>query len=270
MFRWSRHAGVPAEAAPSAFGNADSLERFTADLRALRIRAGNPTLAALDRQTGIAKSVLSDAFSGKVLPTERTVTGVTTALGVDPQDWLERRRALDNDTRPARYGDLPTPRATVRRRTAVLIAAGCFVLGAAAASVVTWLVVGPASPAAARVTVEPGTDPANTPCVDDAVVTASVTRALETQLQIVYSEQCHAAWARITRYDGAATGNSVSASIYRQIAPTADDRQDTTEPDAQSAYTTLIVRESPDVRLCATGSLTVDGEQINLGDPICM
>lgn len=264
---WLRRRGTDEEAAAEP----DSPERFAADLRALRRQAGDPTLAALDRQTGISKSVLSDAFAGKALPTERTVEGIAAALGVDPAGWLDRRRALDAGSRPAR----PTPSArpaTVRRRTAVWVAVGCFAAGAAGATGVTWAVVGQAGPAAAaaRVTVAAGDDPANTPCVDDAIVAASVTRDRDTQLQIVYSDECHAAWARVTRYDDAAAGNTVSASIYRQIAPTAADRQDTTEPDAQSAYTTLIVRDSPQTRLCAVGSITVGGQTIDLGEPICL
>jgi len=89
-------------------------------------------------------------------------------------------------------------------------------------------------------------------------------------LQIIYSSACHAAWSRINRYDGQATGNEVSTSIYRQIAPNAKDRQSTTEPDAQSAYTTLIVRPSSATELCAVGSITLNGQTIDLGKPICL
>lgn len=71
-----------------------------------------------------------------------------------------------------------------------------------------------------------GTDPASTPCVDDAAVVASETRERDTQLQFIYSQACHAAWARIARYDDASAGNTVSTSIYRQIASEATDRQD--------------------------------------------
>jgi transcriptional regulator with XRE-family HTH domain len=251
--------------------DADTVERFASDLRALRQAAGNPTLAALDRRSGISKSVLSDALSGRVLPTERTVEGLTRALDADVRLWAERRRRLDPGPRVARPGAGPRP-ATVRRRTAIALAVGCSVLAAAATLVAARAAWDPAVtvPEGPRYVVANGTDPATTPCVDDAAVVASETRERDTQLQIVYSEACHAAWARITRYDDASAGNAVSAGIYRQIAPEAADRQDTTEPDAQSAYTTLLVRETPETRLCASGSITVDGARIDLDPPVCV
>ena len=249
----------------------DTVERFASDLRELRRLAGNPTLAALDRTSGISKSVLSDAFNGKGLPTERTTEGLARALGADAVAWLERRRLLDPSVRAERSAQ-PTHPASVRRRTAVALAVGCALLASAATLAGAWAAWHPATTSAEGPlhVVENGTDPASTPCVDDATVVASETRERDTQLQIVYSEACHAAWARITRYDDASAGNTVSASIYRQIAPEATDRQDTTEPDAQSAYTTLIVRETPQTRLCATGSITLSGEQIDLGSPLCV
>lgn len=259
------HDGRPEESA------VDGPERFAADLRELRRAAGNPTLAALDRRSGISKSVLSDAFAGRTLPTERTVEGLALALGAEPGAWLDRRRRLDPAVRTARTVEPGRP-ATVRRRTAAWAVVGGVLLGSAATLGVTWAAWGPRPAAEDRPLheVENGTDPAATPCVEDAAVVASETRERGTQLQIVYSEACHAAWARISRYDDAAAGNTVSASIFRQIAPDAGDRQDTTEPDAQSAYTTLLVRETRQTRLCATGSLTVDGETIDLGDPVCL
>jgi hypothetical protein len=123
---------------------------------------------------------------------------------------------------------------------------------------------------APKISVKNGQDPADTKCVNDAVVAASATRTHDTQLQIIWSASCDAAWARITRYDGASTGNEVSTAIYRKIAPNATDRQSTTEPDAQSAYTTLLVRPTPDTELCAVGSITVSGRTISLGAPLCL
>jgi DNA-binding phage protein len=249
----------------------DSAEQVARDLRELRRADGDPTLAALDRRCGVSKSVLSDAFSGRTLPTERTVERVVRALGGDVDAWLDRRRLLDPGARAGRRPAPDTP-ATVRRRTAVGWAVGAAVAGSALTLAVTWTAWAPAgaSTAGPEHVVQSGTDPAETPCVDDAAVVASETRQRDTQLQIVYSEACEAAWARITRYDGASAGNTVSASIFRQIAPDATDRQDTTEPDAQSAYTTLIVRSTPQTRLCAVGSISVAGEEIDLGAPVCV
>jgi transcriptional regulator with XRE-family HTH domain len=261
-----------ADGAPDGDGE-DTIERFAGDLRELRRAAGNPTLAALDRKSGVSKSVLSDAFNGRTLPTERTVQALARALDADPGAWVARRSALDPSTRvPRTVPQVAAGPATVRRSTAVVLVVVCSLLASAVTFAGAWAAWRPApadADAPAHV-VATGSDPAGTPCVEDAVVVASESRERDTQLQIVYSEACHAAWARITRYDDAAAGNTVSASIYRQIAPDADDRQDTTEPDAQSAYTTLLVRETPQTRLCAVGSITVDGERIDLGDPVCL
>jgi hypothetical protein len=123
---------------------------------------------------------------------------------------------------------------------------------------------------APKISVANGTDPADTACVDDGKVVASETRTHDTQLQIIYSAACHAAWSRITRYDDRSSGNTFTTSIYRQIAPKAGDRQTTTENDAQSAYTTLIVRPSVETRLCADGAITIDGATIDVGDPLCL
>nr|WP_254700912.1 DUF2690 domain-containing protein [Curtobacterium pusillum] len=161
-----------------------------------------------------------------------------------------------------------------------------FVIGAAASGVVTNVAVGGSTNAAgaavapststtsttngSKITVANGTDPADTACVDDAKVVASEARSHDIQLQIIYSAACHAAWSRITRYDDRSSGNTVTTSIYRQIAPKAGDRQTTTEADAQSAYTTLIVRPSAETRLCADGAITIDGATIDVGDPLCL
>lgn len=277
-------------------------EDFARTLRDLRESAGNPTLEAMARRTSISKSVLSDAFAGKRLPTERTVAGVVGALGGDVDDFVARRAAIDPTVRagfaPVPDGFAgPTPPAARTGLTPIgiwlAVAAGVvgLVVGAlgttilrpapveAAPATVQLAAKAPAASAPSpaptttrgpRVVVTSGQDPADTPCVDDAAVAASEERPHHTQLQIVWSDACQAGWARITRYDGKAAGNEVSASIFRQLAPTGPDRQDTTEPGVQGAYTTLLVRPSADTRLCATGSITLDGRSIDLGAPVCL
>lgn len=80
----------------------DSVEQFATDLRDLRLQAGNPTLGALHTRTQISKSVLSEALSGRKLPTERTVASLAEALGADRGMWIARRNALDPRTPPWR------------------------------------------------------------------------------------------------------------------------------------------------------------------------
>jgi transcriptional regulator with XRE-family HTH domain len=256
----------------------DSIEQFSADLRGLRAEAGNPTLEALARKTGVSKSVLSEAFSGKRLPSERTVTALTHVFDVDAGLWAARRAALDPAPRDGRV----TGRASGKRfglATVLLVAAAGLVVGAGAGIVGTngvddhamaqTMARASAIANAPQIVVTTGEDPANTKCVNDAKVVSSETRSHDTLLQIIYSAACHAAWSRVTRYDGDTSGNTVSTSIYRQVDPNGSDRQSTTEP-AQSAYTTLIVRPSPQTELCAVGSITVSGQTISLGAPLCM
>jgi hypothetical protein len=268
----------------------DSTAEFAADLRALRLDAGSPTLARLQHEAGISTTVLSDAFAGRTLPSARTVDRIVRALGGDSVEWVRRRDALGSTI--AETGSVasrdPRPR-TVRRRTAALMMAGTFLVGALVAGLVSWGVsttavaqAATAASAAARhqildaplsphaqINVRNGVDPAMTPCVNDAKVATSSSRADNTLLEIIWSNKCYAGWARITRYDEKFSGNSMTVAIYPETAPQGPDRQTATEPNVQSAYTTLVVRPSPRTRLCAVGTITIDGESIDLGEPLC-
>jgi hypothetical protein len=263
-------------------GEPDSIARFAGDLRLLRVAAGSPTLASLQHRTGISRTVLSDALAGKTLPSARTVDGLVRACDADPVEWLVRRDRLASKDGMAAVAAVPELRARKRWLVPALVAALAFVLGAGAATATTSTVMGsqvddlraklkaagPVNPEA-QIVVRTGVDPAMTPCVNDAKVAASEDRPNNTRLQIVWSNKCYAGWARIARYDGKAEGNLVKVSLYPETAPSGPDRQDATEPGVQGAYTTLIVRPTPSTRLCAVGSITVDGETFNLGEPIC-
>ncbi|NYF15513.1 hypothetical protein HDC37_000325 [Microbacterium sp. AK009] len=255
--------------------NGDSVQQFARDLGRLRLQADNPTLARLQAETGISRTVLSEAFNGAKLPTARTVDGIVRACGEDPGPWLDRRDTLAT-RRETSNVETTAPRASttgISRRAAVLLAAGTFLAGVAGSAVTTTLVVsnalaaGPGSP---QITVETGEDPAATACVEDARVATGDTRADNSLLEIVWSDKCQAGWGRVTRYDGLAQGNTVTIAIYPETSPDGPSRQEATEHDVQGAYTTLVVRPSPDTLLCAEGSFTVDGERIDLGDPLCI
>jgi hypothetical protein len=305
-----------------AASRAKNAADFAADLRGLRLASGSPTLARLQSETGVSRSVISDAFAGKYLPSARTVAALVPVLGGDTTAWIARRDALaagrdpgaagvetasdepataepvpvesvaDAALDPTGSGSAPaepvTPvatrgvRAGVRRRTVALIAAAAFVVGVALSGSTTALVLAhadapapaaPTAPAVAdrmpRVLVVDGEDPAFTVCVDDAKVVAADSREADTLLEIVWSNNCYAGWGRITRYDGRAGGNTVSIAIYPETAPQGPSRQEAVEHDVQSAYTTLVVRPTPDTLLCAVGAYSVDGAQIDLGDPLC-
>lgn len=69
------------------------IEVIAAELRAQRRRDGDPTLSALSRRTGISKSALSEAFSGRRLPSVRTIETLADDMGFDPAPLVTRRRA---------------------------------------------------------------------------------------------------------------------------------------------------------------------------------
>lgn len=249
---------------------------FAAYLRRLRLEAGSPTLANLQHRTKISRTVISEAFAGRALPSERTVDALVRALGGDADAALSRRGEL---ARGGAQVVSPAPgRAEAARpggfsrRGAVLLSIATFVAGVlvtlggvAAVSAITAPRVGEPQIAVAN-----GIDPAETPCVDDAKVVTGDTRADNSLLEIVWSDKCQAGWGRITRYDAQALGNTVTIAIYPRTGPDGPLRQEATEHDVQSAYTTLVVRPTADTLLCAEGSFTVDGKRIDLGDPLCI
>jgi hypothetical protein len=61
----------------------------------------------------------------------------------------------------------------------------------------------------------------------------------------------------------------MTVAIYPETAAQGPDRQSATEPNVQSAYTTLVVRPTPQTRLCAVGVITLQGKSIDLGEPLC-
>ncbi|WP_022880068.1 helix-turn-helix transcriptional regulator [Microbacterium sp. B19] len=120
---------------------------FAADLRRLRLEAGSPTLAHLQHLTGISRTVISEALSGRTLPSERTVNALVRVLGGDPPAALRKRAELARGG-PAKTASVPVARepvATVGSGdprpgdalavTVATFAAGCLV------SVGSWAVV---------------------------------------------------------------------------------------------------------------------------------
>lgn len=282
----------------------DTVERFAADLRLLRLAADSPTYQRLQSDTGISRSVLSEAFGGRQLPSARTVDRIVRACNGVPAEWAERRDALARsrsgeglplapddeaaafDTPEVGSGgaDLPSKdpippvdrsrSAKVRRTTAILLATVAGIAGVALGAGGTYLFADAvradaADGPAGSIEVQNGQDPIDTACLEDAKVITGDTRADNSLLEVIYSVKCGAGWGRITRYDGLSFGNTVTIAIYPQTSPDGPDRQEATEHDVQSAYTFLVKRPSPETRLCAEGSFTVDGKRIDLGDPLC-
>lgn len=274
----------------------DSVSEFAAALRTLRLSASNPTLFRLQHATGISKTVLSDAFSGKRLPSARTVNGIVLACDGDPAEWIARRDRLARTrgaeiapTEPLAIGTGQHNPRRLRSRT-ILMMAAAFVIGLIASAAISALLATNAIAQArteaieqtrkeilaaptsehAQINVHNGVDPALSPCVNDAEVATSETRADHYLLEIIWSNKCYAGWARLTRYDEQVSGNSVTVSIYPETAANGADRQSATEPNVQGAYTTLLVRPTPKTRLCTVGVVTIDGASIDLGEPLCI
>jgi len=110
----------------------DSVAQLAADLRLLRVSAGNPTLSRLQSESGVSRTVLSDAFLGRGLPSVRTLASIVQTCGGGPVDpWLERRDALSRMTIAHRIAGAPPD---FRGRDGVIVAAALGV-GAMAAMV---------------------------------------------------------------------------------------------------------------------------------------
>ena len=285
----------------TASGPEDSASALAADLRTLRLRAESPTLAKLQHDSGVSRSVLSSAFAGRQLPSARTIDRTVRALGEDSAPWIARRDAIAErtgesgaavDDEALDHTDTESSERRISKRRAALLAGVAFVAGFAVAIGASWIVgasivqqvraaateaaeqaaaeaIGDAGNEHAQITVHNGVDPALSPCVNDAEVATSEMRTNNTKLEIIWSNKCYAGWARITRYDEKVSGNSMTVSIYPETAAQGPDRQVAEEPNVQSAYTTLVVRPTPETRLCAVGVITIEGESIDLGDPLC-
>lgn len=262
----------------------DSREGFAADLRALKLGAGDPTLLALESRTGISKSVLSEAFSGKRLPTEKTVRVLTSELGADSGAWLARRQALlpgNQATEAPVSGDtveLAPPRP--RGRLYATIAATA-IISIVATSAVWWSILQtresmwatqrPALTGNQYLEAADGVDPMKTECRHDRVVADIQQRADgAAQVEMLYSNSCLGVWGRVTRVDGAADGNTLSMRIYPANDPESTRSQERTSDDVNSLYTTLLIEPDVDARVCGIATMTVDGVEVDLGPPMCV
>lgn len=274
------------ERPPAGADVQDSRERFASDLRTLKLGAGDPTLLALESRTGISKSVLSEAVSGKRLPTEKTVRVLTTELGADTGAWLARRQALLLGNQQTGAADsveetqLPLQPLHRRGRTIAIIAATA-VISIAASSVVWWNVLQareavwagqrPALAGNQYLEAVDGVDPMQTECRHDRVI-ADVQQRAEgaAQVEMLYSNSCMGVWGRVTRVDGDAAGNTLSMRIYPADDPESSRSQERSSDDVNSLYTPLLIEPEVEARVCGIATMTVDGEEVVLGPPMCV
>ena len=73
---------------------------FARDLQALRRTAGNPSFNDLARTTGIPRSTLHDAVSGKRMPSLKVALSLVSALHGDAGEWRQRWVDVDEARRP--------------------------------------------------------------------------------------------------------------------------------------------------------------------------
>ncbi|MEV5892559.1 nSTAND1 domain-containing NTPase [Nonomuraea fuscirosea] len=74
-----------------------SLLRFAADLRALRRKAGDPTYRMLAQRAHYSAATLSEAASGRKLPTLAATLAYVRACGGDEAEWEARWRSISEE-----------------------------------------------------------------------------------------------------------------------------------------------------------------------------
>jgi WD40 repeat protein len=77
--------------------DAGPVQRFAADLRALRVEAGSPTYRAMAQRTEYSAPALSQAAAGEKLPTLAVTLAYVAACGGDADDWEKRWRAVTEE-----------------------------------------------------------------------------------------------------------------------------------------------------------------------------
>ncbi|GII85136.1 hypothetical protein Ssi03_31260 [Sphaerisporangium siamense] len=90
---------MPRRERPLDAGDSELL-RFAADLRLLRKKAGDPTYRQLARRAHYSAATLSEAASGRRLPTLAVTLAYVGACGGDAGEWEERWRELSAGTPP--------------------------------------------------------------------------------------------------------------------------------------------------------------------------
>lgn len=256
----------------------DSVASFISDLRALRLEHGGPTWEtmakrATARGSSVSRGSLNNAVNGDRLPSERTITAFVTALTTDDallKAWLVRRTALAPGDSSAELSEAAVvlPRARLRRE--LIAALIVLVVTNGLTAFVVAHVGGRSEAMTDLVPVRTGNDPGRTICVDDAQVAGSSTKNPHFLIEVIFSVKCQAGWGRVTRYDNEALSNRLEVSVYQRSSPSGSTRQDAIEPDVQSAYTTLIVRQNPTDRLCVTGGITTGQLSEKAVEPTCI
>jgi WD40 repeat protein len=93
---------------PLATGD-DAITAFAADLRALRVRAGNPPYRELAARAHYSAASLSEAASGRKLPSLAVARAYVAACGGDVAEWEARWHDIAGDAEPEPPDDAASP-----------------------------------------------------------------------------------------------------------------------------------------------------------------
>jgi hypothetical protein len=114
-----------------------AVEEFARELQDLRRAAGNPSFNDLAKVTGIPRSTLHDAVSGKRLASLKVSLSLVSALHGDVDEWRERWVDVDRARRPETSetaSDLESDRPSwARRHRVAVLVAGVVVVAAGVA-----------------------------------------------------------------------------------------------------------------------------------------
>jgi helix-turn-helix protein len=97
------------------------LARFATDLRQLRQSAGGLTYRAMAKEANYSATVLSEAASGRKLPSLHVTVAYVRACGGDPDEWTARWQALADGERAAAEPPPPEELAEPRSRRGRLV-----------------------------------------------------------------------------------------------------------------------------------------------------
>jgi len=264
---------------------ADTVARFAADLRELRHVGGHPTLRSLSAHTGISKSVLSEAFAGRRLPTANTVRRLAVLFESDPRVWVERRdalaRAARTPVRPAAPVRRGRGRATWVAAAAVALVTVATVAASAGSSMMASRgtdVPSPLSLDFSRVLpdIPPinGANPLRTDCAADASpVRSEVIADGLISVSLVASTRCRAVWGVAALLNAGSRAVAPPGVISLEIYP-ANDRFGGQARRAletgETSYTRMLVAPVIDDGVCLSVTLTrSDGGESTFDSAVC-
>jgi len=251
----------------------DSVSQFAADLRNMRLAAGNPTLEALAVRSGRGKTMLAEAFQGSALPSRETLVLIIKALDGDTDAWVARwtrlrLAAVEPSSGAQRAITSNGDNAAAGWWLIVLVGVVCLAVGVGFGIMAGRRIYAP-SPVVPSVAVTPGADPWAVPdCKDDAARQGFGTRADHYLVEIFWSPNCNAMWGQITRFDGALQGNALTAVVTLPYEPTTT--QTVTATDVQTVHTPLLLSPGRTGSVCVTGTAQIGADEVDLSPPLCV